>query len=127
MVPLLIISCEKKKDLCIAEADCINGAWINPVYSNDEITFSYNVELKENDYGLLLNKNGTLIERKNSGWCGTPPISYADFEGNWSEENSVLLISVGFWGGTAKYKWEILSINSNNLKVKIIEDIYEYK
>jgi hypothetical protein len=64
------------------------------------------------------NSDGTLIERKNSGWCGTPPISYADYSGNWTILNDTLIqISVGYWGGSEKYNLDIESISSDSLQV----------
>jgi hypothetical protein len=80
-------------------------------------------KLKENEYGILFKSNGKLTERKNSGWCGTPPISYADFNGYWEEHNSIIEIKVDYWGGLADYQWKIISVDNDILTVyKISED-----
>ena len=67
------------------------------------------------------NSDGTMTERKNSGWCGTPPISYADYPGSWSVLNDTMInVTVGYWGGTINYKLDIETLNSELLKTILI-------
>jgi len=121
---IILLSCNTDRKSCIESGNCIMGTWVDPEYSDNTIVFTKNDELKENSYGITFKKGGSFIERKNSGWCGTPPISYADFNGSWEENNSVINISVPYWGGTTESEWEIISLNSHNLKIKIINEIY---
>ena len=52
----------------------IVGTWIEEAYMGDTILLKRAGELDEHKYGFVLKQDGTFIERKNSGWCGTPPI-----------------------------------------------------
>jgi hypothetical protein len=64
------------------------------------------------------NSDGTLLERKNAGWCGTPPISYADYAGYWTILNDTLLrIEVAYWGGNTRYDLDIESLDEDSMSV----------
>ncbi|MDH6533998.1 hypothetical protein D0T51_03185 [Parabacteroides sp. 52] len=64
--------------------------------------------------------DGTLIERKNASWCGTPPITYGDFSGSWKIENdNDIKIDVTYWGGSEQKTWKIINITGNTMKVEI--------
>lgn len=77
------------------------GTW---VYSNSTDTLmvlAKSPSLQTDKYGFSFKANGQFIERKNNGWCGTPPITLADFNGTWSDTTGQFLeISVAYWGGT---------------------------
>jgi hypothetical protein len=113
-----ISSCKKSDNRPSYPDDSLVSAWIHPQYTDSIITFERSEKLIPGDYGLLLKNNYSLTERKNSGWCGTPPIVYGDFEGNWSKSNDTLNMEVGFWGGTTHIKWQVLSVDDNELRVK---------
>lgn len=119
---LVLNSCEKNEDLSTETNNLLVGHWVQASWSEENTTFRRASSLPENDYGLAIKSNGTLIERKNAGWCGTPPISYADYEGSWSQNDSSLLINVSFWGGIAQLTWEIESVDATTLIVKRIEE-----
>ena len=114
----LVMSC--KKDEAKPADDHINiiGNWVNPDYQDSLIVLEKSVSLKLNEYGISFKADSTLLERKNSGDCGTPPIAYGDFNGTWSVKDSTILIHVGYWGGTAFYKWKIISATDEKLIVK---------
>ena len=62
--------------------------------------------------------DGTVIERQNAGFCGTPPITYTDNTGTWTIINDNLIrIKVPYWGGTLNYRLEIVSLDETTLKV----------
>ena len=124
LILFLLVTCKKDKNIHNENSNIIYGAWVNPEYSDSTITFHYRHDLKKNEYGIKFEDNGNFTERKNSGWCGTPPISYTDYQGNWIQKSTTLNISVGFWGGTTEYEWEILLLNEDNLKVKLITENY---
>lgn len=113
----LFFSCDKDSNNAANIDPAILGSWINPNYDDSIIVLERSKKLKDADYGIEFKEDGSLIERKNSGWCGTPPIHYSDFKGTWSVENSLIRISVDYWGGKAEYEWEIESIDSNKLTV----------
>lgn len=105
---------EKDKDI---STDMVIGYWVNPVYTDSTITFDKATSLKENEYCFAFLEDKLFIERKNSGWCGTPPISYADYEGTWSRFESTIQITVGYWGGLNNYEWKIVNLNDKKLSV----------
>jgi len=97
-----------------------------PDYNDTLVTFERSHSLISNKYGLSIKTGSDLVERKNSGWCGTPPIHYADFDGSWMVHDSIIYISVGYWGGLAEYEWKIVSLNPDYLTIKRIEERYQH-
>jgi len=97
----------------------LTGTWVLQDESDGTSILKRAKKLDNDKYGFIIKGNGTFLERKNSGWCGTPPISYANFEGTWIQESdSVLKIETGFWGGVTKYQIEIVSLFKNVLTIK---------
>jgi len=116
-------ACEKD-DGPQADSEILIGNWINPQVNDTIITYNKSLRLKDNEYGFKINQNGKFTERKNAGWCGTPPVSYADFEGNWSRNDSLLNITVGYWGGLVDYQWKILNLYNNRPTIAVISQEY---
>jgi hypothetical protein len=116
----LISSCEKEITAPSASQKII-GAWIFKGYDDQDFNvsvFQRSAGLDSSTAGFIFFQNGKLLERKNSGWCGTPPISYANFPGTWeSQSDSALKINVGYWGGMTEYNLKILSVDRFQLKV----------
>lgn len=104
----------------------IVGVWTNPQYNDSIIVYQRTDVLPTNNYGLEINADGTLKERKNIGWCATPPIAYGDYDGKWSGGDSVIKIQVAFWGGTENLTWKIISFDDNTLTVKQLKSEYTY-
>ena len=118
------IACEKNNDNTAASNDDLIGSWFNPQYNDSIATFERSEGLLDNEYGFSFHEENTFIERKNAGWCGTPPISYADFDGTWTKNDSIIEITVDYWGGTADYTWKIVTINEALLKIYVIKQDY---
>lgn len=113
----LLSSCESNSNDITIFDSAIIGSWINPSYNDSTIILEKSRDLKENEYGITFMDNGLLVERKNSGWCGTPPISYSDFNGTWSIKDSLIQVSVDFWGGKENYKLRLISVDKNKLEI----------
>jgi len=62
-----------------------------------------------------------------TGWCGTPPIAYSDFDGTWNKKDSVIKITVAYWGGLADYQWKVISVDNNNLTIYRLKEEYHSK
>ncbi len=119
-----IMACEQNNENAAANDDFLIGSWYNPQYNDSIVTFERSGGLVDNEYSFSFNEDKTFIERKNAGWCGTPPISYADFDGIWSKNDSTIEINVDYWGGTADYTWKLVSIDATNLKIIFLEEDY---
>jgi hypothetical protein len=112
----LFSSCTKE-DIKNDADNLLIGTWDYSDYKNDVSIFIRSQEFTDN-HCYRFNNGGTLIERKNSGWCGTPPISYADYQGTWEIlDDTLILINVGYWDGLISYKLDIESVSSDSLKV----------
>jgi hypothetical protein len=114
-------SCHKD-EIRIDSDNLIVGVWNYADYQQNISVYARQKDFSDNPC-LNFKDDGTLIERKNAGWCGTPPISYADYNGTWTVLNDTLLeIKVGYWGGTTNYKLDIESVSKDSLKVIMIYD-----
>ena len=79
-------------------------------------------KFREDEPGIQLKKNGKLVKRQNSGGCGTPPISYANYEGTWAMTgNSTLTVKYEFFDGTIDEDWKILETNKTRLKIVVLD------
>jgi len=123
MVMVLLLSCEK--ELMEMEALGANagivGTWIEEGYQGDTTLLKRAGKLNEVKYGFTINEDGSFIERKNSGWCGTPPISYANYDGSWEAvSDSLLNVTVGYWGGMMTYQIRVVSLQGEDLAIKYL-------
>ena len=121
LVVLILFSCiENEEQITIDLHNKIVGSWSYAEYSEDNtVTFKRVHGIIDDKYSFTLKNNGSFIEHKNAGWCGTPPISYADFEGNWSEKENNIYIESKYWGGTQNLNWEIISLTDEILAINI--------
>lgn len=126
LLAIALFSCQKPANLNseLPLPNNLAGSWVNPIYTDSTIVFEKSQSVGNDEYGITLLSDGSLIEHKNSGWCGTPPISYADFNGVYTLKDSVLKICVGFWGGVADYQWKIVSLTDKQMKVINLNENY---
>lgn len=120
---ILLLSCEKEHP----EAEMLGqnvevvGTWVEEEYREELLWLKRSTELDPLGYGFTIRENGDFIERKNAGWCGTPPITYADFEGSWEAlSDSLLDITVGYWGGIMTYQIRIVSLDQEMLAIRYL-------
>lgn len=126
LLPLTFLSCETD-NMFSAEAlgqnISILGTWIEgDIDATSEFTQLLRADsLDEFKYGFIFDEDGSFTERKNAGWCGTPPIYYDNFEGQWTALNDSLLdITVAYWGGTMTYQIRILSLDDVELQINYL-------
>lgn len=120
-----LYSCKKDSITDISTNNsALIGSWINPSYNDSSVIVEKTANLKPNDYGITFKDNGTLIEHKLDGWCATPPVSFSDYNGTWILKDSIIQISVDFYGGKAEYKWKLVLVD--NLKLKFIKRLEKY-
>ena len=123
-VVFVLDSCQKDEIPAENQDLSLMGNWINPIYIDTLVTFESSEKLIENQYGISFIPGNKVTERKINGWCGTPPITTADYNGAWAQKDSVVDINVGYWGGTADYTWKIVSITKSNLVITILKSDY---
>ncbi|MBI3195683.1 MAG: hypothetical protein HYZ34_14635 [Ignavibacteriae bacterium] len=96
----------------------ITGTWIYHQAKDSTVVLLKSDSLNKDCYGFTIHPDGKFIERKNIGWCGTPPISYDNFQGTWQyQTEQSLQITVGYWGGQEKYILKIISLSSTIIEI----------
>ena len=123
IVMVLMVSCEK--DLMELEALGSNvgivGTWVENEYKGDTLFLQRNGAFDKEKYGFTINDDGTFVEHKNAGWCGTPPITFDSFDGTWEAvSDSLIDITVAFWGGMMTYQIRIVSLDAEELAIRYL-------
>jgi hypothetical protein len=121
----LLVSCGKDflEVDALGENTGIIGTWIDNGYKGDTLMMYRAGKLDSQKYGFTIKVDGTFIEHKNAGWCGTPPISYDNFEGTWEiVSDSLLDITVAYWGGMMTYQIRIIGVDEKELAIRYLYD-----
>ncbi len=116
-------SCEKEDPEMenLGQNTGIVGTWVEEIQDADRLWLIRSDALDSDKYGFTLKGDGTFIEHKNAGWCGTPPIAYAEYEGSWQAlSDSLLEVTVGYWGGTMTYQMRIVSLDAEQLSIRYL-------
>ena len=114
------LACSQPEELAEDQLK-ITGVWINQQANDNTFTYQRAESLIDNEYCFAISPNGKFTEHKNSGFCGTPPISYAEYEGSWTYSDSILHISVPYWGGNSTYKWKVLEVDETHISILWLE------
>lgn len=132
----LMLACEKDMQELdtLGKNTGIVGIWVEDQEKSPgedgTMFFIRSDDFQEDRYGFWFLEDGNFMERKNSGWCGTPPIAYDNFNGSWLPVNDTLIdITVDYWGGTMTYQMWILALEGDHLNVRYLftEDRVEVK
>lgn len=117
-----LLSCFAFTEISIENDSDILGTWTHSK-SDSEGSFYKKIEDFEKDKpGIKFLKNGKIIKRQNMGWCGTPPISYGNYDGTWKiEDDSKLTITYEYWGGTMEEEWAISNLSTDKMKISRIK------
>ena len=97
----------------------LEGYWIYD--SQIEVLQQYDKhkDFKRAKPGIAFLPEGKLLKRQNAGWCGTPPVSYKNFDGAWEwADDQVVNITYAFWGGTIKESWKIVELKDDKLIIE---------
>ena len=118
----LVWSCRENQ--AIDPNNPILGTWIYKDYEqinpNEYATVYERKAQLEGCGGIVFKTANQLIERKNAGWCGTPPISYGDYDGRWYLNDKKITTESDGWNGKVTTRYEIISVDSNTLKLKFL-------
>lgn len=100
------------------ESALLYGTW-NETENNEGVILLYKSAGFSECYGFTIRPDGSFTEHKNSGWCGTPPVLYGEYEGTWKKTGlNRIRINVGYWGGIEEYEMEYSFTATGNLSVK---------
>lgn len=123
LVIVINIGCDKDDEpVEINASDKLIGHWINPVVIDSELKFERSNSLKKNDYGISFLIESMYIERS-SGWCGTPPLVYADFKGLWKRNDGMITITIdNGMNGVQDINYEIKSLDDRYLVMKQLHE-----
>ena len=109
------IGCSQNETIPINESNKLIGYWINPVYTGSELQLTRASSLKSDGYGLSFLEKTQCVERS-SGWCGTPPLTFMDFQGTYSKNDSIIVIIIDNGiNGTQNIKWVIKALDDKTL------------
>ncbi|HMM12070.1 MAG TPA: hypothetical protein PKE03_08255 [Bacteroidales bacterium] len=117
MLLALVCACKKVPQAEYDPANLHLGFWSHAVVNDSVWTFTRVNKLPLDDYGFVLVRNGLFVERKNAGFCGTPPITYAEYEGQWEKSGDIMTIQTRYWGGSQEYIWKIKHIDEQKFAV----------
>ncbi len=98
------------------------GTWIHDGFDETNKSFIYikAAKLSKDRKGWIFKPNGDMIDRDNIGFCGTPPITYTDYESQWKKiSNTKIEVDGKSWEGNKKYSFDIISITLDRLIVKL--------
>lgn len=118
---VLFISCDKsnEQDFPDVSDGTIFGYWIFHDMEDDVYVMVKSDSFSTDKYGFAFFTNCSYSEHKNSDGCGTPPIVYRAYSGNWEYlSDSLYNISVDYWGGEIDYQLEILHMEGNTLRCR---------
>jgi len=97
------------------------GSWILEETNGDIWKFGKADKLANRKPGIEFLNNNKLVRRQNAGWCATPPISYANYDGTWNfTSDKTIAIKHKFWGGNQTMEFKILELSDDILTVEVI-------
>jgi hypothetical protein len=106
------------ESLQINESDKLVGHWIKPVANDTELKLDRANTLKKDAYGISFLTESNCIERS-SGWCGTPPLIFADFQGTWKRNDSIITITIdNGMNGLEAINWKIKTLDDQSLVIE---------
>ena len=113
---LFIAACSEEPTQPTSTAPLI-GTWVELRREADATVMRRAPGLDAEKPGFVFNLEGKFQERMNSGWCGTPPIVYANYAGEWTQQtDSTIHIDVDYWGGRTHYNMRIISLDFSELR-----------
>jgi hypothetical protein len=101
-------------------ADPVIGVWVYDGWSQTDTASIYVLRnrLADNQYGYVFKPGGKMVQRVNSGWCGTPPITTADYSGTWQTQGNRLVLRSENWSGPTTQTLTIVRRQGNQLLLR---------
>ena len=120
----LCFSCMDQGQTEVMDGHFLVGNWTNFEYEMETFTMEKSKNLAPNVYGYSFRKDGTLIQRSNSGWCGTPPVVTSDFQGTWKVQGEEIIIEAKNWGGISLQTWKVSQLSDKTLRIEVLSIEY---
>ncbi|MEP5338098.1 MAG: hypothetical protein ABJL44_08380 [Algibacter sp.] len=116
LIVICVFSCEEVNNETPESNDLLIGTWVDPTYNDGKLTYKKVESVPDEDYSLTFKVGGEVLFIT-SGWCGTPPLSYYSYEGNWQLENNIVsIVYEDFY--PASSSWLIVSLTENELVIE---------
>jgi hypothetical protein len=99
--------------------DKLVGIWVSSEFKDGVLKLIKSTNFQKDKSGIEFKNDRSIIKRQNSGWCGTPPIHYSNYNGTWKFiSDSTMTIRYDYWGGIAEEDWKIIKLDYKNLEVE---------
>lgn len=121
----LCLSCMDQGQTEEMDRHFLVGNWTNFEYERETFTMEKSKNLETNVYGYSFRNDGTLIQRSNSGWCGTPPVVTSDFQGTWKVLGEEIIIEAKYWGGISIQTWKVTPLSNKTLRIEVLNSEYK--
>jgi len=118
-----VLGCKKEQPYFTYVPEQMIGYWSLSGYA-DSLTVYSKIPAFTDAPGICFQENGFFIERQNSGWCGTPPVTYSDYKGKYALKDSLLVIESAYWGGSYRSEWKLQEVTHDTLKLVMKNIIY---
>lgn len=99
----------------------IIGCWGNAASEGEYISYDRFDTILSDAYGVQFKEDFTLLEHKNISFCGTPPIEYGDYSGQWEFESSIITLYTSYWEGDITFKWKVIEVTEDKLLVEYLD------
>src|SRR5690606_2173304 len=116
-VGFAVLTACSKEDLKIDPDNPLLGTWVQTGYDEDVVIYTRVSRLKDDGPGMVIQAGGHVVLRAIAGWCATPPVSYTNYEGRWSQSGVMLKTMVHYqWMPEASVReQEIVSVDGKRL------------
>ncbi|PCH76922.1 MAG: hypothetical protein COB98_04850 [Flavobacteriaceae bacterium] len=114
-----LFSCAESQENSTAPyGERLLGAWVHPVYKENVVSYEKGTGLIANDYGILFQANHVFTDR-NSGFCGTPPLTFMNSNGTWEVNKTIITINMSSEFNQLEGKqWKIILLQDQVLKLE---------
>ncbi len=120
LIALVVSACNKKDQLFIDPNNPLIGTWVLAQDESAATTYKRAARLQEDGYGLVFHADGKVVIRGIAGWCATPPVGYANYEGKWNVTDGTLNTAVRYdWlPEETSQVYKIVSVDATKLVVE---------
>lgn len=113
------VSNDKAADKGTISDNKIIGFWVRSGHHSQFTKYQRKSAFAEDKPGVAFKEGGQFLKRQNSGWCGTPPITYSNDTGTWTRtSDSTVTIRYTYWGGELEEDWLIGELGDKTMHVK---------